>query len=79
MAEEIPVYKIGINEEDDRTGVKVVSFVSSPAIEEGFVALSKAKEKEFVALADDVKQVITGPALIPDIEILRISSLRILV
>lgn len=72
--QDIPVYKIAIDAEDDATGVKVVSFVHSPAIEEGFIALSKQKEKTFQALGDDVKQIITGPALIPDIEILRVDG-----
>lgn len=71
---EIPVYDITINEnEDDRTGVNLVSFVSFPAIESDFVALSEKKDTRPIHLNED-KQILTGAALIPDLDILRIDA-----
>ena len=60
------------SENDNETGVNLVSFVSYPAIERDFVALSEP-EKQFHTLNHD-KQIVTGPALIPNQQILRISE-----
>lgn len=68
--EQIPVYSITINENDDETGVNLVSFVSEPAIEEDFITLSK---KQLPIKLNHEKQIVTGAALIPDKHILRIS------
>ena len=60
------------SDNNDETGVNLVSFVSNPAIERDFVALSQP-EKQFHKLNHD-KQIVTGPALIPNQNILRISE-----
>jgi hypothetical protein len=71
--EKIPVYDIKINKEsDDETGVNLVSFVSWPAIERDFIAL-KAPENKYLSLNED-KQILTGAALVPNMEILRVAG-----
>ena len=65
-----PVFAISIDDTDEKTGVNLISFVSKPAIEADFVALS-----EQVRLAKDAhKQILTGPVLIPDKKIFRLTE-----
>lgn len=66
----IPLYECKVNPDvEDETGVFRVSFVTYPAIESGFVKLKKA-DRVPVVLSNE-KQIVTGPALIPDKEIFR--------
>ena len=58
-------------EDINEHGIGAVSLVESPATEEDFVKLSKAKV--MLALAED-RRVVTGPILIPDKEIYRDAS-----
>lgn len=53
------------NEEIENTPVFAVSIVKEPAIEDNFIKLSK-DGKVNVVLADEDKQIIVGPALIPN-------------
>lgn len=56
--------------EDDKDGVFAISIVSEPAIESNFILFNLEKEKiEFSTNVE--KQIITGPALIPNKKILR--------
>ncbi|TPE44932.1 XkdF-like putative serine protease domain-containing protein [Pontibacter mangrovi] len=65
-----PVFAISIDDTDEKTGVNLISFVSRPAIEADFVALSQS-----VKLAQDKhKQILTGPVLIPDKKIFRLTE-----
>lgn len=68
----IPVFSIVLND-DDRTGVSLVSFVESPAIQSNFVALSEQGLQVKLA-TDGMKQVLTGPVLIPDRNIVRLDE-----
>lgn len=63
-----PVFQIGISTEDQQTGVNLISFVANPAIEADFVALSAHK---LHLATDGMKQILTGPVLIPDKQIFR--------
>ncbi len=65
----LPVYKMTIDEFDNLTGVEFISLVDAPAIEVNWVALSKKKLKLFAGSVD--KQILTGPAMIPDMAIYR--------
>lgn len=66
-----PVFAISIDDTDEKTGVNLISFVSRPAIEADFVALSDRPVK----LAQDKhKQILTGPVLIPDKKIFRLTE-----
>ena len=61
---ELPIYDILINS-DDETGMSFISLVDDPAIEmKGFAFSSEEKEMMFASNKD--KQVIVGPALIPN-------------
>lgn len=51
-------------------GLVGIALVEEPAIEENFIALSSINKKEYFA-SDDVKQILTGPALVPGKKIYR--------
>lgn len=63
----LPIYNLEINEDDQDTGVNFVALVDSPAIERNWVAFNK--EQKFIANED--KQIITGPLMIADLPIFR--------
>jgi hypothetical protein len=68
---DLPVYKIIIpNEETEEFGVKVISIVDEPAIEEDFIYLNKTQQFKF----DTDKKILLGPLLIPDKKIYRYSE-----
>lgn len=56
------IYELVIDEEQDILGVDAISLVDEPAIETDFVAL----RKQFAFKASGDRQVLVGPALIPD-------------
>jgi hypothetical protein len=60
-------------DDTETTGVEMISLVKKPAIMEDFIAMSDNQTEQYkqVILSEDDKQIITGPALIPDIEIIR--------
>lgn len=74
--EKLPVYEIVV-EDDDQTGIQLISLVDQPAIgvkgmffsEDG---LDKSINYEFKETPD--KQIIVGPALIPDLKIRRVDD-----
>ena len=59
-----------INEEADEIGVDAISLVSNPAIESGFITLSKDEKLKLQAV-DIEKLILCGPALIPNKKIYR--------
>jgi len=69
MEGKLPLYKIVINEEDDNTGVNMISMVEYPAIESDFMLFNKHTSFNFKS--DNYKQILTGAALIPNKEIYR--------
>lgn len=64
----IPVYNICLTEETD--GIDLVSFVDTPAIETKGFAFEHLKDNFKFEVAKD-KQMVAGPALIPDLPIIR--------
>jgi hypothetical protein len=60
-------------DEEEMTGVDKISLVKKPAILTDFVYMADqvAEEYKQIILSEDDKQIITGPALIPDLEIIR--------
>ena len=66
--ENLPVYEIFIND-DDETGMNLISVVENPAIEIKGYAFSEVVELEFKKEED--KQIIVGPALVPNKKIKR--------
>ena len=66
----IPVFKAVFDEEEFESGVKAISFVTSPAIEVDGIALAKEKEPfKFASL--DKEQAFLAPVLIPNKKIYR--------
>jgi len=68
------IYDLKINEDDDSTGVYTVAQVDFPAIEQDFIALSKDKDKMEFTQTLGMKQYLTGPVLVPDMLITRLSE-----
>jgi len=70
--EEKKVYKIVVDEEDNKYGMKGISVVDEGAIESDFITLSKHKQ-QYVLLKDETgkKSVLAGLALIPEKKIYR--------
>ena len=68
--ESLPVFEIICNE-DDSTGIRLLSIVDSPAIEMKGMFFSEAEIKEMSFTAQQDKQMIVGPAMIPNKKILR--------
>lgn len=67
---EIITYDVYIEEEDE-LGVDKISLVKKPAILTDFIYQNEQNEPYKEVKLQDEKRIITGPALIPDIEIIR--------
>lgn len=69
--DKLPVYELTFAEESsDETGISLISIVDNPAIEmKGFAFSNEAEEYEFKKVED--KQMIVGPAMIPNKKILQ--------
>jgi hypothetical protein len=66
-----PIHEIVIDDEDDGTGIRLLSLVDEPAIEMKGMAFSSRNNFEFKFKKEKDKQIIVGPALIPNKKILR--------
>lgn len=66
--EKLPVYEIMIDDNDE-TGISLISLVDEPAIMTKGMAFSQNSVMTFKEVED--KQIIVGPALIPDMKIYR--------
>jgi hypothetical protein len=66
--EKLPVYQIVVEDGDD-TGISLISLVEDPAIVMKGMAFNNKEVMSFKEVGD--KQVIVGPALIPDMKIYR--------
>ena len=64
------IIELVIDEDAENVAVDAVSLVADPAIEVGWVALSKDKKYQFKTI-DAKQQIISGPALIPNKQIYR--------
>ena len=62
-----------INEEEELFGIEAVSLVLEPAIERDFIAL-QAEQWVMAKASDDDKQLLIGPALIPNKDIVRVNG-----
>lgn len=63
----LPLFAMDID--SDLQGVKIISLVDFPAIQQDFLKFSD--ENEIKLKADEERHVVTGPALIPDLPIYR--------
>ena len=67
---QLPLYEILIDENDE-TGMKLISLVDAPAIGIKGMMFNKEAPSNFHFQTEKEKQVIVGPALIPDLKIKR--------
>jgi hypothetical protein len=73
---EFDVYKIDVDDNDE-TGMKMMSIVTTPAIQSNFLKLKDEKMPKVIALKDEngeYKQVLAGLALIPNKYIYRLDK-----
>jgi len=68
IREDLPCFEITL-EDDDRSGIQMVSLVTDPAIEVQGMYFNKQKSYEFKAVKEQMK--IVGPAMIPNKQIYR--------
>ena len=73
--EELEIYELFIDEDNDLNGIEAISIVEHPAIEEDFIAL-KEHEKLQLAKVDEEKRILMGAALIPNKKIYRNNGLQ---
>lgn len=75
--ENFPIYKLVITDDpNDSFGVDTMSLVKDPAIEIDFMAFSKQNEKTAssnfkFSITDQSRQIVSGPAMIPNMPIYR--------
>ena len=63
------IVELTVNE-DDNTGVDIISFVESPAIEVDFMYFTDKKTQRFKAVDTD-KRIVVGAAMLPNEKIIR--------
>ena len=63
-----------LDDEKMEFGIHAISLVERPAIESDFIALAQEELKIKLATLSEEKQILMGPALIPDRPILRIDE-----
>lgn len=66
------VIELKVNEDDD-TGVDIISFVESPAIEVDFMYFNDKKIERFKTVDDD-KRIVVGAAMLPNEKIIRFDA-----
>lgn len=70
----LPLYNMTIDPNDDVTGVDFISFVTDPAIERNFVKFNQGKLIEKKYKFNTEKQFVSGPFMIPDMPIYRFDA-----
>lgn len=63
-----------IDEEDQDNGLDIISFVSEPAMKKDFMYFNVDKKKYEFKASDVEKRIVTGPAMVPNQEILRLDA-----
>ncbi len=66
------IIELKVNEDDD-TGVDIISFVEEPAIEVDFMYFSEKKQERFKAIDTD-KRIVVGAAMLPNEKIIRFDA-----
>jgi len=62
--EDLDIFELFIDEENEWGGIEAISIVENPAIEEDFIALKSQEVK--LAEVDNEKRILMGAALIPN-------------
>ena len=63
-----------IDENDKDNELDIISFVSAPAIEKNFMYFNKDDNRFSFKSTDDEKRIVTGPAMVPNQEIIRMDA-----
>jgi hypothetical protein len=63
-----------IDENDQDNALDLISFVSAPAIEKNFMYFNANTEKFKFKSTNDEKRIVTGPAMVPNQEIIRMDA-----
>lgn len=74
MSEKKILIELFLDEEDSENALDIISFVSAPAIEKNFMHFKKEEEGYKFKTTDIEKRIVTGAAMIPDMEIIRMDS-----
>ena len=73
--EELEIFELFIDEDNDLNGIDAISIVENPAIEEDFIFLKEQGKLE-LAKVDEEKRILMGAALIPNKKIYRNNGLQ---
>ena len=68
------IIELFIDDNDKENSLDIISFVSAPAIESNFMYFKEQKDKFIFKATDDEKRIVTGPAMIPNQEIIRMDA-----
>jgi len=68
------IIELFIDEEDQDNALDMISFVSAPAIEKNFMHFKEEKLKLDFKATDEEKRIVTGPAMVPNQEIIRLDA-----
>ena len=71
MEKNLPLIKLTIDPDDDRTGVELVSLVDRPAIERQWMAFNSHTRPQLFAVESEEKRIVTGPMMVADLPIYR--------
>lgn len=63
-----------IDENDHDNALDIISFVSEPAIEKNFMYFNVDKKKYEFKSTNEEKRIVTGPAMVPNQEIIRVDA-----
>ena len=73
MSDKKVLIELFIDDKDQDNALDMISFVSAPAIEKDFMHFKEEKEK-FEFKSDEEKRIVTGAAMIPNQEIIRMDA-----
>lgn len=71
MEKNLPLIKLTIDPDDDKTGVELVSLVDRPAIERQWMAFNSHTRPQLFAVESEDKRIVTGPMMVADLPIYR--------
>ena len=71
MEKNLPLIKLTIDPDDDKTGVELVSLVDRPAIERQWMAFNSHVKPQMFSVESEEKRIVTGPMMVADLPIYR--------
>ena len=74
MSDKKVLIELFIDDKDQDNALDIISFVSAPAIESDFMRFKEEKEVFTFKATDEEKRIVTGAAMMPDKEIIRMDA-----